>query len=85
MQTPRTIWLPGLVFALSVLTMPLSGCGGGGGGDGAAADKPAPIYNPDPNNPKMGIPLDKEADFMKKGQLKPTTPKKGPGRPVPSQ
>jgi hypothetical protein len=71
MQTPRTIWLPGLVFGLIVLTMSLSGCGGG---DGAVADKPIPIYNADPNNARRNITLENEAEYIKKGEVR--TPSK---------
>jgi hypothetical protein len=67
MQTPRTIWPPGLVFGLSVLTMSLSGCGGG---DGSVPDKPIPTYNADPNNPRSKITLENEAEYIKKGELR---------------
>jgi hypothetical protein len=71
MQTPRTIWRPGVVFGLSVLTSALSGCGGG---DGQVPDKPIPIYNADPNNPRSKITLENEAEYVKKGAVR--TPSK---------
>jgi hypothetical protein len=71
MQTPRTILLPGLVLALGVLTMPLSGCGG----DAPPVDQPVPVYNADPNNPRMKITLDNEAEYIKKGELRPASKK----------
>jgi hypothetical protein len=64
------IWLPGLVFGLSVLTISLSGCGG----DSSVPDKPIPIYNADPNNPRSNITLENEAEYIKKGELR--TPSK---------
>jgi len=66
------IWLPGLVFGLSVLTMSLSGCGGG---DGSVPDKPIPVYNADPNNARSNITLENEAEYIKKGVVRPPSKK----------
>jgi len=66
MQTPRTIRLASLVFALSVLTMPLSGCDS----TPQEAAKPAPVFNPSPDNPKKDITLDNEAEYIKKGEMR---------------
>jgi hypothetical protein len=71
MQTPRTIWLPGVIFGLNVLTISLSGCGGG---DSPVADKPIPIFNADPNNARSNITLENESEYIKKGGLR--TPSK---------
>ena len=72
MQAPRTIWLPSLAFGLSVLTVSLSGCGGG---DAAVPDKPIPVFNADPSNARSNITLDNEAEYIKKGELRPPSKK----------